>query len=818
MMDKVKRHMVRKKVLCVSILILFIAVFSCVPAFAQSNTTLWYNKPAEYFEESLALGNGKNGASVFGGVKSDQIYLNDITLWSGEPVNPYMNPDAYKYISQIREALKQENYPLAEKLNKNIQGKFSESYAPLGTMYIDFQHKGNVRNYHRQLDIGEAVASVSYDVDNIHFTREYFISHPDKVMVVKLTGSKVGSLTFTVRFNSLLKYSATTEDKTLQINGYAPYHAAPNYWNEEEPVLFDENRGTRFSSYFRVKNNGGEVFFSDSAIQVNNATEAILLISMATSFNGYDKNPAKEGLDNKSIADKQLTGAFRQKYQELKGRHVKDYQSFFNRVNLNLDEPEVPDLSTDDRLINYTKGADDKNLEILYFQYGRYLLIASSRTEGVPANLQGIWNPYMRPPWSCNYTMNINVEENYWLAESGNLSEMHEPFLTFIGNLAETGKVTAKTFYGVDKGWAACHNSDIWAMSNPVGDFGKGDPMWACWNMSGTWVVTHLWEHYLYTGDKKFLKDYAYPLMKGAAGFCLAWMVKDKNGYLITSPSTSPENTYITPDGFRGATLYGGTSDIAMIRECLKQTIEASEMLKIDSGFRDSLKTAISQLFPYQIGTKGNLQEWYYDWKDFEPTHRHQTHLYGLSPGHQITPDKTPELAEACRVTLNIKGDETTGWSKGWRINLWARLWDGNRAYKLYRELLKYVPRDGAENINYGGGGGTYPNLFDAHPPFQIDGNFGGAAGVIEMLMQSNENEIILLPALPDAWPSGSISGICARGGFEVSIKWKDGKLNGVEVLSKTGNNCTLFYQGKKVSFETEKGSTYKLNTMLENN
>jgi alpha-L-fucosidase 2 len=355
-------------------------------------------------------------------------------------------------------------------------------------------------------------------------------------------------------------------------------------------------------------------------------------------------------------------------------------------------------------------------------------------------------------------------------------------------------------------------------MSNPVGDFGKGDPMWACWNMSGTWVVTHLWEHYLYTGDKKFLKDYAYPLMKGAAGFCLAWMVKDKNGYLITSPSTSPENTYITPDGFRGATLYGGTSDIAMIRECLKQTIEASEMLKIDSGFRDSLKTAISQLFPYQIGTKGNLQEWYYDWKDFEPTHRHQTHLYGLSPGHQITPDKTPELAEACRVTLNIKGDETTGWSKGWRINLWARLWDGNRAYKLYRELLKYVPRDGAENINYGGGGGTYPNLFDAHPPFQIDGNFGGAAGVIEMLMQSNENEIILLPALPDAWPSGSISGICARGGFEVSIKWKDGKLNGVEVLSKTGNNCTLFYQGKKVSFETEKGSTYKLNTMLENN
>jgi alpha-L-fucosidase 2 len=798
-------------------LIVFLVVMICSRfSLAQPINTLWYDEPADHFEESLVLGNGKNGATVFGGVTSDQIFLNDITLWSGEPVDPYMNPDAYKYIPEIREALKQEDYARAEQLNKNIQGKFSESYAPMGTMFIEFQHQGDYSNYHRQLDISKAIAKVSYNIDDFGFTREYFISHPDKVMVVKLSGSEKKSLNFTVNFKSLLKYSASKNDKTLQINGYAPYYVIPDYWYGDDPVRFDENRGTRFSSFFRVKNTDGQVVVSDSAIQVNNASEAILFISMATSFNGFDKDPATQGLDNKTIASTQLKNAYNKKYDALKNNHLTDHQTLFNRVNLVLTDDSVPALPTDVRLINYTKGAEDKNLETLYFQFGRYLLIASSRTEGVPANLQGLWNPYLRPPWSSNYTMNINVEENYWLAESANLSEMHKPFLTFIGNLAETGKVTAKRFYGVDKGWASCHNSDIWAMSNPVGDFGKGEPMWACWNMSGTWVVTHLWDHYLFTGDKEFLKNYAYPLIKGAAEFCLEWMVKDKQGYLITSPATSPENTYITPDGFRGATLYGATSDLAMIRECFTQAIQASKLLGKDDGFRDSLKIALNQLYPYQISKNGHLQEWYHDWDDFEPTHRHQTHLYGLYPGRHITPEKTPELAEASRVTLNNKGDETTGWSKGWRINLWARLWDGNRAYKLYRELLKYVPPGGDQNINYSGGGGTYPNLFDAHPPFQIDGNFGGAAGVIEMLMQSGEDGIILLPALPDAWPTGSIEGICARNGFEVSIFWKDKKLQSVEVLSKLGNSCTLNYKGRETLFKTEKGNSYVLNAKLE--
>ncbi|MEO8887362.1 MAG: glycoside hydrolase family 95 protein [Mucilaginibacter sp.] len=779
---------------------------------AQNVNTLWYNKPAAHFEEALVLGNGKTGATVFGGVLSDQIYLNDATLWSGEPVDPYMNPDAYKHIPEIREALSNENYKLADRLNRSIQGKFSESYAPLGTMMLTFKHHSEYKNYRRELDINKAIATVSYDADDVHYTRRYFVSHPDKVMVVKLSASKKGALNFTVSFKSLLKYTSSGADNILQVNGYAPYHVAPDYWRETEPIKFDETRGTRFSSYFKIKNTGGHVIVSDSTIQVNNADEAILFVSTATSFNGFDKDPAKNGLNNKALAKKQLDDAFKISYPMLNKNHVADYQKYFKRVTFDLAQNTIPDLPTDERLKAYTKGADDKNLEILYFQYGRYLLISSSRTPGVPANLQGIWNPYIRPPWSSNYTMNINVEENYWMAESANLSEMHMPFLSFIGNLATTGKVTAKTFYGINRGWASAHNSDIWAMSNPVGDFGKSDPTWANWNMSGTWAVTHLWDHYLYTGDRDFLKGYAYPLMKGAAMFCLDWLVKDKQGYLITSPSTSPENNYVTPDGYKGGTLYGSTADLAMIRECFNQTIQAAEELKVDKGFRDSLKTALNQLYPYQIGKNGNLQEWYHDWKDADPQHRHQSHLYGLYPGHQITPLKTPQLAQAAKKTLEIRGDNTTGWSKGWRINLWARLGDGNHAYKMYRELLNYVEPDGAKNINYTGGGGTYPNLLDAHPPFQIDGNFGGAAGVIEMLLQSDDHDIYLLPARPDAWKTGTISGICARGGFEVSMKWQNGILQEAEVLSKNGKIGHLHYNGKSLTINTKKGGRYKIN------
>ncbi len=763
----------------------------------QSKAVLWYDRPAEHFEESLVLGNGKMGASIFGGVRTDSIYLNDATLWSGEPVNPNMNPEAYKTIPSIRKALLDENYRLADSLQRKVQGSFSQAYMPLGTLYLNFEHAGTPINYHRELNIENAISQVSYEVDGVKFKREYFISHPDQVMIIKITSSRKGALNFDMNFNSKLKFTISTDNNTLDASGYAPFHVEPNYRGDiKDAVLFDKNRGTRFRSQYHLDHTDGAAVYTANSIGLKGGTEAILYISIATSFQAFDIDPTLDRFEYQKTALQNRTNATSKAFAALKSAHIQDYQYFFKRVDLDFGSSEAPDLPTDERLKRYAKGEEDKNLEILYFQFGRYLLISSSRTPKVPANLQGIWNPYLRPPWSSNYTININLEENYWPAENANLSEMHLPLLGFIDALAKTGEITAKTFYGAS-GWAACHNSDIWAMSNPVGDFGQGDPKWANWNMGGTWLSSHLWEHFAFNLDTTFLQEKGYPLLKGAAQFCLNILVEDKNGQLITSPSTSPEAAFLTSDGYEAQTSFGGTADLAMIRECFSQTIEASKVLGVDSDFRMQLETALNKLHPYQIGKKGNLQEWYNDWEDAEPKHRHQSHLYGLYPGHQITPDKTPDLAEACRVALEIKGDDTTGWSKGWRINLWARLWDGNRAYKMYRELLRYVVPDGVKTT-YARGGGTYPNLFDAHPPFQIDGNFGGTAAVVEMLLQSSQNEIRLLPALPDAWSEGSVKGLRARGAFEIAIDWKNKRPVKVIVRSIQGGVTTLIHGDKK--------------------
>lgn len=765
---------------------------------------LWYNKPAKYFEEALVLGNGTQGATVFGGTDTDKIFLNDLTLWSGEPVDPYMNKEAYKFLPAVREALKKENYKMADSLVRKIQGKFSESYAPLGTLYLDFKPNQS-ENYYRELDIERAVATVNHEVDGNKIKREYFVSHPDKVFVIHLTSQQKNGLNFTVRFNSLLKFSGTSTINHLHFKGVAPVRADPSYVRKKgNPILFSDDKGTRFSTDVLLQSTDGKVSRTDTSLTLAGATEAVVLVSMATSFNGFDKNPATQGLDDHAIVQKQIQEASVKGIQSLTDRHIKDYQTFFNRVSLQLAGSEnAPDLPTDDRLRRYAKGEADPYLESLYFQFGRYLLISSSRTKGVPANLQGLWNPHIQPPWSSNYTMNINAEENYWLAENTNLPEMHQSFLTFIENLEKTGRITAKTFYNLP-GWTCHHNSDIWAMTNPVGDFGGGSPSWANWPLGGAWASAHLWEHYLFSQDKKFLADKAYPLMRGAAEFCLAWLILDSKGRLITSPSTSPENRFITPTGYKGETAYGGTADLAMIRELFLDMIQAEKVLKKDPAFQKSLEDALAKILPYQIGAAGNLQEWYFDWADTDPKHRHQSHLYGLYPGTHVTVDQTPSIAAAAKKTLEIKGDETTGWSKGWRINLWARLKDGDHAYKMYRELLKYVEPDGVK-VNYQRGGGTYPNLFDAHPPFQIDGNFGGSAAVAEMLVQSTSDLIELLPAVPKAWSSGKVSGLKARGGYEISMKWEGGQVKNVVIKSKNSASVRVRMNGEIKVIKTKR-------------
>ncbi|MEP7317283.1 MAG: glycoside hydrolase family 95 protein [Panacibacter sp.] len=765
--------------------------------FAQYADKLWYNKPATLWTEALPVGNGRLGAMVFGNVTEELIQLNESSLWSGGPVKTNVNPDAPKYLPLIREALFSGRYDTAIAITKKMQGLFTESYMPLGDVVIKQKFKDTVASeYYRDLNIKDAIATTTFTIAGTTFTREIFSSAPDQVIIIKLTASKKAALNFTVSAKSLLLYHLEAAGSNeLLMKGKAPAHVDPSYYNvHKEPVVYEDTtgcNGMRFEMALKAISKDGSVRTDTTGIHVSNATEVTVFLSAATSFNGFDKCPDKEGRDEHQLAQQYLKNAAKKSFEILLKNHLADYHQYFDRVSFILNDTAVVStvsLPSDQRLLAYSNGAYDPGIESLYFDFGRYLLISSSRPGGLPANLQGVWNKELRPPWSSNFTININTQMNYWPAEVTNLSEMHEPLFQLIKELSVTGKTTAKEFYNMN-GWVAHHNTDIWALSNPVGDKGWGDPRWANWAQGGNWLCQDLWEHYSFTHNKKFLQDTAYPIIKGAAIFCLDWLVEDKDGYLVVAPSVSPENVFSYAKDKVSDVSIATTMDMSIIWDLFTNLIEASTILNIDKDFRDQLIAKKSKLFPLHIGAKGNLQEWYKDYDDVEVHHRHVSHLFGLHPGRQISPVLTPGFANAAKKTLEIRGDDGTGWSKAWKINFWARLLDGNHAYLLLRQLLNAT---GEVGYNYAHGGGTYPNFFDAHPPFQIDGNFGGTAGIAEMLLQSHLGEIHLLPALPDAWKEGEIKGLKARGNFEISISWKNHQLTNAKVVALSGGICKI--------------------------
>ena len=764
---------------------------------------LWYNAPATVWEEALPIGNGRIGAMVYGNPLQEVYQLNEESIWSGYPQD-WNNPKAANALPQVREAVDRGDYAKASELWKaNAQGPYTARYLPMANLMLDQLTRGEARNLYRELNISNALSTVTYEADGVKYRRTSFISYPDQVMVIKIAADRPQAVSLHIRLNSLLRYTVQTKgEKTLILNGKAPAYVANRDYDPHQ-VVYDDNRGTQSNLQVELGPEGGHFEANDSALTVRNANEVVLLLSAVTDFG------------NKKMTLKKC----KRPYQELLQRHTDDHQQLFNRLQLSLGTENLQKeaLPTNERLKSFEQDPTDNGLTELYYQYGRYLLIASSRPGGLPANLQGIWNRHVQPPWGSNYTTNINTEMNYWPAEITNLPECFLPLSDFIGRLAVNGAQTAKVNYGINRGWLAHHNSDVWAQTAPTGGYDsdpKGAPRWSCWPMAGVWLCQHLWEHYAFGGDKKYLSKTAYPLMKGAAEFLLQWLQKDpETGYWITNPSTSPENRfrYIDKEGKKqnGEISRSSGMDLGLAWDLLTNCIEASTVLDTDKAFRQQCMDVRANLQPFRIGSKGQLLEWDKEFEETDPNHRHVSHLFALHPGRQIIPEQQPELAAACQRTLEIRGDGGTGWAMAWKINFWARLRDGNHAFGMLKNGLRYVD---ATQVSVRGGG-TYANLFDAHPPFQIDGNFGGTAGITEMLLQSHAGYIHLLPALPDNWQSGSIKGVRARGGFTIDMEWKESRITRLSVTSHSGGTCRIreATSPHEEVIETEKGKTYQV-------